>query len=142
MTCSLHKNVRSQRNVSTGERGFALTLSLIIIVLATIVVVAFLTTTSTERTTAAAYARVEKAREMAEGGVDAAIARLITEMKYRPYHAIGYRSVNNGMDTEIVPVITGPRTLTPSTVPTYNSAPVSTEDVYLISVVGSAGLKT
>ena len=126
-------NVGPKGVAVSRTRGFALTISLIIIVLATVVVIAFLTTTSTERTTAAAYARIEKARQMAEGGVDAAIARLVTEMKYRPYHAIGYRSVNNGMDTELVPVITGPRTTNPATA-TYNSAPNPSEDVYLLSI--------
>ncbi|MEO5720644.1 MAG: pilus assembly PilX N-terminal domain-containing protein [Chthoniobacterales bacterium] len=128
---------RGPKRVPTHERAFALTISLIIIVLATIIVVAFLTTISTERTTAAAYARVEKAEQMAQAGVDVAIARLITEMKYRPYHAIGYRSVNTGLNTQVVPVITGPRSTDPA-VPTYNTAPNATEDVYLVSVTGGA----
>lgn len=122
-------------HLSSPDRGFALTLTLIIVSLAAIIVVAFLTTTSTERTTAAAYGRLERAEQLANAGVDAAIARITTEMKYRPYHAIGYRSVNNGIDTEIVPVITGPRD--PSgTGATYNTAPNANEDVYLISVTG------
>ncbi len=119
------------------ESGFALTISLIIIVLATVVVIAFLTTTSTERTTAAAYARIEKARQMADAGVDAAIARLVTEMKYRPNHAIAYRTVTGTLDgsplTQIAPVITGPRTTDPATA-TYNTAPNPNEDVYLLSI--------
>ena len=132
----------NQHIARSRTRGFALTLSLILIALTAIVVVAFLTTTSTERTTAAAYGRIEKARQMAEAGMDAAIARLITEMKYRPYHAIGYRSVTVGNFgsppiplTEIVPVIIGPRTTNPA-IPTYNTTPNPAEDVYLVSVVG------
>ncbi|MEP6810799.1 MAG: hypothetical protein ABI992_11190, partial [Chthoniobacterales bacterium] len=119
----------------TRDEGFALTFTLIIVVLATIIVVAFLTTTSTERTTAAAYGRIERAEQLAQAGVDAAIGRLTTEMKYRPYHAIGYRSVPNGIDTEIVPVITGLRDIT-GTATTYNTAPNPAEDVYLVSVTG------
>ncbi len=121
-----------------ARSGFALTLTLILVTLTAIVVVAFLTTTSTERATAAAYGRLERAREMAEAGADAAIARLITEMKYRPYHAIGYRSVNVGsFGTQMVPVITGPRTTTPATTATYNTAPTDDDDVYLVSVTSS-----
>ena len=144
MTKRLEALPSYQRVARSATRGFALTLALILIALTAIVVIAFLTTTSTERTTAAAYARIGKARQMAEAGADAAIARLITEMKYRPYHAIGYRSVNVGNFgsppsplTQIVPVITGPRTINPAT-PTYNTAPNPAEDVYLISVVGGA----
>ncbi len=128
------------QHAHSDRRAFALTLTLILLALTAIVVVAFLTTTTTERATAAAYARVEKARQMAEAGADAAIARLITEMKYRPYHAIGYRSVNLGsFGTEIVPVITGPRTTNPATTPTYNTAPNVADDVYLVSTIGSTG---
>jgi hypothetical protein len=134
----LETSKRPQGVVRPDERGFALTLTLIIIALAAVVVIAFLTTTSTERTTAAAYARIGRARQMAEAGVDAAIARLVTEMKYRPYHAIGYRSVNTGLNTEFVPVITGPRTTNP-VAQTYNTAPNPAEDVYLVSAVGPAG---
>ncbi len=115
--------------------GFALILTLIIVVLAAITVVAFLSTTTTERTTAAAYGRIDKANLFAEAGVDAAIARVVTEMTYRPYHAIGYRSINTGLNTEVVPVITGPRTTTPATTATYNTAPGP--DVYLVSTTGS-----
>jgi hypothetical protein len=134
-----------QQTAYSAKHGFALTLTLILIALTAIVVIAFLTTTSTERATAAAYARIEKAQQMAEAGTDAAIARLITEMKYRPYHAIGYRSVSVGTPssplTEVVPVILGPRTTTPATVATYNTSPLAagSEDVYLVSVVGSTG---
>ena len=134
----LKASVSAQRVARSNEFGFALTLTLIIIALAAVVVIAFLTTTSTERTTAAAYARIGKARQMAEAGVDAAIARLVTEMKYRPYHAIGYRSVNTALNTEFVPVITGPRTTNPAA-QTYNTAPNPVEDVYLVSAVGPAG---
>ena len=75
------------------RQGFALVLTLIIVVLTAVTVVAFLSTTLTERTTAVAYGRINKAGLFAEAGVDAAIARVVTEMTYRPYHAIGYRSV-------------------------------------------------
>jgi hypothetical protein len=118
-----------------GE-GFALVLTLIMVVLTAVAVVAFLTTTTTERTTAAAYGRIDKADFFAQAGVDAATARLVTEMTYRPYHAIGYRVLNNGLNTEVVPVITGPRTTNPST-PTYNTAPGP--DVYLVSTVDPVG---
>jgi hypothetical protein len=135
------KRIARIRATHSGRRGFALTLTLILLALTAIVVVAFLTTTTTERATAAAYARIEKARQLAEAGADAAIARLITEMKYRPYHAIGYRSVQGTLDgnalTQILPVITGPRTTNPATA-TYNTAPNPSEDVYLVSTVGSA----
>lgn len=117
------------------ESGFALILTLILVVLAAIIVVAFLSTTITERTTAVAYGHIDKADLFAEAGIDAAIARVVTEMTYRPYHAIGYRSINTGLNTEVVPVITGPRTTTPATTATYNTAPGP--DVYLVSTTGS-----
>src|SRR5438105_9941911 len=83
--------------LSINERhGFALVLTLIILVLAAITVIAFLTTTTTERATAVAYAKADKANLFAEAGVNAALARLVTEMTYRPYHAIGYRAVPVG----------------------------------------------
>jgi hypothetical protein len=139
MTQRLKTTACAQRVAHLDEGGFALTLSLIIIALAAVVVIAFLTTTSTERTTASAYARIGKARQMAEAGVDAAIARLVTEMKYRPYHAIGYRTITGVAGaTELIPVITGPRTTDPAT-PTYNTAPIPTEDVFLISVTADNG---
>jgi hypothetical protein len=115
-----------------GRSAFALVLTLIIVVLAAITVVAFLTTSMTERTTAVAYGHIDKADLFAEAGVDAAIARLTTEMQYRPYHAIGYRVVNTGINTEVIPVITGPRATDPA-VATYNSPPGP--DVYLVSTV-------
>lgn len=134
----------SSQCLNASERAFALTMTLIIVALAAIVVVAFLTTTSTERTTAAAYGRMTRANGMADAGIDAAIAKLLTELKYRPYNAIGYRALvvgNFGNPavplTQVIPVITGPRTLTPGTTATYNSPPVPTEDVYLISTLDS-----
>jgi hypothetical protein len=121
---------------SNSRSGFALVLTLIMLVLAAVTVVAFLTTITTERTNAAAYGKTNKAELFSEAAVNAAIARLTTEMQYRPYHAIGYRSVNTGLGTEVIPVITGPRSTNPNT-PTYNTAPGS--DVYLVSTVDPAG---
>jgi hypothetical protein len=124
------------RAPKSQRSGFALVLTLIILALAAVTVVAFLTTVTTERASTASYARIEKADFFAEAGVDAAIARVTTEMQYRPYHAIGYRSLSVGTAakplTEVIPVIVGPRTTDPAAA-TYNSAPVATSDVFLLS---------
>src|SRR4051812_47263318 len=124
--------------IKTRQAGFALTLTLIIVVLAAITVIAFLSTTITERATAVAYGRVDKADLFAQAGVEAAAARVVTEMTYRPYHAIGYRPVVVGTFsgaplTEVIPVITGPRTTSPATTATYNTVPTTAQDVYLVS---------
>ena len=118
--------------------GFSLTITLILVTLAAIIVVAFITTSTSERTAASAYARIEKARLFAEGGVDAAISRVLAEMTARPYSAIGYRSAIVDGVTEFVPVITGPR-IDPAnpSAPTYNSPPASGGDVFLISIANS-----
>jgi hypothetical protein len=120
--------------------GFALALTIIILALVAVTAVAFLVTATTERSNASNYAHIEKAELLAEAGVNAAIARVTTEMQYRPYHAIGYRPVSVGTSanplTEILPVITGPRTTDPA-VATYNTAPVTTSDVYLVSTTGA-----
>lgn len=140
----MNPNVSSTASTNGRLTGFALVLTLIILLLASVTVIAFLTTTVTERTTAVAYGRLEKADLFVQAGVEAAIARLVTEMTYRPYHAIGYRNVavgNFGTPptslTEVVPVIIGPRTTTPSTTATYNSSPGP--DVYLVSTVDPVG---
>ena len=134
----MRSDYKKLHDICRKRAGFALVLTLIIVVLATVTIVAFLSTTLTERSTSVAYGRINKANLFAEAAVNAAIARVVTEMTYRPYHAIGYRSVNTGLGTEIVPVIIGPRTTNPNT-PTYNSAPNVNEDVYLVSVTGVNG---
>jgi hypothetical protein len=139
------RTVKFNTRSDSSRAGFALVLTLIMLVLAAIAVVAFLTTTTTERTTAAAYGRIDKAGFFAQAGVEAATARVVTEMTYRPYHAIGYRSLSVGTAakplTEIVPIIVGPRTTTPATVATYNTSPATagSEDVFLVSAIGTNG---
>src|SRR3984893_3813170 len=139
------RTVKFNTRSDSSRAGFALVLTLIMVVLAAIAVVAFLTTTTTERTTAAAYGRIDKAGFFAQAGVEAATARVVTEMTYRPYHAIGYRSLSVGTAakplTEIVPIIVGPRTTTPATVATYNTSPATagSEDVFLVSAIGTNG---
>ncbi|HEY4282170.1 MAG TPA: hypothetical protein VGM62_03830 [Chthoniobacterales bacterium] len=121
-----------------GTSAFALVLTLIILTLTAITVLAFLTTTTTERANAGGYGQISKATLFADAGVEAAISRITTEMQYRPYHAIGYRSVSVGNSlTEVIPVITGPRTTNPGTA-TYNTAPDTGSDVYLVSGTGSS----
>jgi hypothetical protein len=132
----MNAKTKISAGANEGRTGFALVLTLIMLLLAAVTVIAFMTTTVTERTTAVAYGRIDKADLFAQAGVEAATARLVAEMTYRPYHAIGYRVVDTGLNKEVVPVITGPRTTNPST-PTYNTAPGP--DVYLVSTVDPAG---
>ncbi len=88
---------------SRRRSGVAIVITLLCITVLTVIATAFLQSMSIERLTSRSQLSLMSAEEVAQAAADEALQKITTYMVERPYHAVGYKTIQG----QITPVIMG-----------------------------------